>query len=205
MEAVVAEVLAVQAQVTIRDSPTVVRIAIDHAIPPVRLSVPKLARALLEPVVLLVIARRFVMHITLQQAAQLIIIILTSQALPRSKEILRHIATAQDIHLAIVWVMLMDKSILEAVVLLVIARTIVQGGMLQQEIRHIATNQEGLVVTLWVTTLARALLELAVHLVIARHFVTDTNTQAVAMAQDMCRELQIQHIAINQDFPLAMT
>jgi hypothetical protein len=70
MEAVVAGVLLVQAQVTIQDPPSVkevMRNAISQAIPPVRLSVPKLERALLEPVVLLVIARRFVMHITLQQ------------------------------------------------------------------------------------------------------------------------------------------
>jgi hypothetical protein len=68
MEAVVEAVLAVQAQLAIQDPPPVkevVRIAIGQAIPPVRLSVPKLARALLEPVVLLVIARRFVVHITL--------------------------------------------------------------------------------------------------------------------------------------------
>ena len=66
-----------------------------------------------------------------------------------NQEILRPIATSLDIHLAIVWVMLRDKSILHTpAVLLVTAQTIVQGGMLQQEIRHIATNQDGLVVTL---------------------------------------------------------
>jgi hypothetical protein len=149
MQAVLVVVLALQAQLTIHRPPVkeVVRIAIRQAIPPVQFSVPKLARALLEPVVRLVIARRFVMHITLQQEAQLIIIII-NQALPRSKEILQHIATGQDIHLVIVWAMLRHKSILEPAVLLVTAQTIVQGGMLQQEILHVATNQDGLVVTL---------------------------------------------------------
>jgi hypothetical protein len=33
----------------------------------------------------------------------------------------------------------------------------------------------------------------------------DTNMEAVAMAEGIYRELQIQHIAISQDFPLAMT
>ena len=58
--------------------------ATSRDIHPVPVLAPKLERALLELAVLLDIARRFVMHILLQQAAQLIIIT-TSEVLPHNK------------------------------------------------------------------------------------------------------------------------
>jgi hypothetical protein len=91
MEAVVAEVLAVQAQVTIQDPPPVKEvmcIAIGQAILPVRLSVPKLARALLETAVLLVIANHIVMDTNMQ-------VVEVAEGTYRELPI-QHIAISQD-------------------------------------------------------------------------------------------------------------
>jgi hypothetical protein len=46
---------------------------------------------------------------------------------------------------------------------------------------------------------------LVVQQVIARHFVMDMITEAVVMEERIYRELLIPHIAVSQDFPLAMT
>ena len=100
-----------------------------------------------EVAVLRVTARLFVMHIPLQQATQLIIIITTSQIPLGNKEI-RHIVTDQDIHLAIVLAVLTNKTTQELVVLVVTAQPIVLGGMPAPEIQHIAISLGGLAVTL---------------------------------------------------------
>src|SRR6266702_1632985 len=100
-----------------------------------------------EVAVLRVTARLFVMHIPLQQATQLIIIITTSQIPLGNKEI-GHIVTDQDIHLAIVLAVLTNKTTQELVVLMVTAQPIVLDEMPAPEIQCIVISLGGLAVTL---------------------------------------------------------
>jgi hypothetical protein len=112
----------------------VLHIVIGQATHPVPVLVPKLVRTPLGLVVLLVTARLFVMHITLQQDHPLL---LPSQALSLNKGILQqaqsgirphrpnrqmlHIAINHPIRLAIVWALRMAKAIQEPDVLAITA------------------------------------------------------------------------------------
>ena len=101
-----------------------------------------------EVAVLRVTARLFVMHIPLQQATQLIIIIITTSQIPLGNKEIGHIVTDQDIHLAIVLAILTNKTTQELVVLMVTAQPIVLDEMPAPEIQCIVISLGGLAVTL---------------------------------------------------------
>ena len=103
---------------------------------------------LLELAVLLVTARRFVTHILLQQEGEEAQLIITTSQIPLGNKEIGHIATSQDIRLAIVLAVLTNKTIQEPVVQVVTAQTIALGGTLEQDIRHIAISLDGLAVML---------------------------------------------------------
>jgi hypothetical protein len=84
-------------------------------------------------------------------------------------------------------------------------QNIVLGGIQEQEIRDIAISLRGLAVILKAIKPERLPSGLVVQQVIAKHFVTGINTEVVVMEERMYGELLIPHIAVSQDFPLAMT
>ena len=103
---------------------------------------------LLELAVLLVTARRFVTHILLQQEGEEAQLIITTSQIPLGNKEIGHIATSQDIRLAIVLAVLTNKTTQELVVLMVTAQPIVLDEMPAPEIQCIVISLGGLAVTL---------------------------------------------------------